>query len=684
VRLKKLSIQNFRALENINISFGGVADVIVGPNAVGKTTILEAIRLAKAVLAPRTLDEPQNALISLGVMSPHAPLQFNMEALARDPKLPVSIDCTYELADTELAALDSLIPILGNLFVQSNRGLARQGPLALVQFLSTPLGQAEHGQAISHVASLLPKLKASKFCTLNLMIDPHTRNISGSDQISQLVFTALEGRLAPHQALFSYFPADRAMPTGDVNIQLGGPDVQAQLQSHNSQPQTKYHRLKATILSNYLLNAVKPTVVLDEFRKIFAHLLKDREIGGLKVNQFGLPSIQVKDLITNRLFDIDSMSSGEKGLILTFLLLAHSIVDNGVIVIDEPELHLNPAVCKILLPFLIDQYLVPKKIQAIICSHSPEILGVAFDRDDCSLHHLQSPTVVSPILPQDRDEVFEALRRLGTSTSDVLFSSGSIFVEGPDDIDILEAGFSKMLTRYKVTQLGGRRNIEQDIRTLQEAEKRGEIDTLKCFIFDLDNLPTDLTSTPLVRVQQWKRRCIENYLISEPVIYELLRDDGISTNKIEKRGEATAIFKQIAFEQLQDTVVDTVYRRTPFENLGPPPRKELVGKSFSESAEHLFFRISRLQGQLSGLNPETWCDAFEKECQIELATRQAEWETDWVTLCDGKRFFQGLQAKYGIRIKPVKFKMRIMERLAQGKADEWVLVESILRDALKL
>src|SRR4029077_1036784 len=108
------------------------------------------------------------------------------------------------------------------------------------------------------------------------------------------------------------------------------------------------------------------------------------EIVNLTLNDFGLLSVQIRDLATDRTFDIDSMSSGEKGLILMFLLIGRSLADGGIVLIDEPELHLNPAVCKLLLPFLIEEYLKPKKVQAIICSHSPEILGVAFDRADCS------------------------------------------------------------------------------------------------------------------------------------------------------------------------------------------------------------------------------------------------------------------------------------------------------------
>jgi predicted ATP-dependent endonuclease of OLD family len=188
----------------------------------------------------------------------------------------------------------------------------------------------------------------------------------------------------------------------------------------------KYNRLKPTIINNLLFSSATKERLETDFKKIFSFVLKDRALVGTNVtNQFGLISIQIKELADGRIFDIDQMSSGEKGLILTFLLISNSLAEDAIILLDEPELHLNPAVCKLLLPFLIDEYLAPRKIQAIICTHSPELLGAAFDRKDCSLHHLQSPSVISKIYPEDKREVFDALRRLGTLASDVLFSNGS-------------------------------------------------------------------------------------------------------------------------------------------------------------------------------------------------------------------------------------------------------------------
>ena len=350
-----------------------------------------------------------------------------------------------------------------------------------------------------------------------------------------------------------------------------------------------------------------------DFENIFSSILKGRSLVGISLSDIGLVSIQVKEAITNRVFDIDGMSSGEKGLLLTFLLIRHSVARGGVIMIDEPELHLNPAVCKLILPYLIDEFLIPNDLQAIICPHSPEVLGAAFDSTKCTLLHLQSPTVISKIYPEDKHEVFDALRRLGTSASDVLFSAGSIFVEGEHDVEVLEAGFDKLVVKYHMTQLGGRGNIEKEIQTLQSAETRGEIDTLNCFIFDLDRAPTSLTSSRMVKILQWKRRCVENYLIDEKIIYDLFNDKEISKDRIDNRGEIQTILRGIAVSQLQEAVATDIYNGLAYENPGLRP-KEILGKTYLEMADVLFSRLGTLKNQIGGLAEVDWKKDFVSRC----------------------------------------------------------------------
>ena len=683
--LKTVTIKNFRSIENLPITFDRRANVIVGPNAIGKTTLMEAIRLTKATLAPRTQNEMQQTFISLGAVSPHNPMRFNFGALARDVSRSIDIEAAFELTPEEVQNLDSLVPQLETAIVRSGLGPSAiaQGPLALVQYLSSQQGIQALSVARQQINTELPAIKASSRIVLHLTIDPITGTMRGSRQLDQLIFATIEAQIPPHQAIFSYFPADRALPAGEVNIQIGGPDIAAQLETHNSQPQTKFHRLKPTIVDNFLWSDLTRQKLQDNFEKIFSKVLKDRSLDKISVNDFGLISIQIKEASTNRIFDIDGMSSGEKGLILTFLLIGHSVFPGGIIMLDEPELHLNPAVCKTILPFLIEEYLLPNDVQAIICSHSPEILGAAFDSPDCTLLHLQSPTIISKIYSEDKREVFEALRRLGTSASDVLFSAGSIFVEGDHDIELLETGFDEIVARYNITQLGSRGQVENEIRTLKKAEEKGEVDTLKCFIFDLDNTPTTLDSTRLIKVLQWKRRCLENYLIDEKIIYDLLNGLEVSKNRIENRGEVLSKFKDIAISQLQEVVAKSIYEKMEYENPGLRPR-EIKGKTYPEMAEVLLTRLESIQSQLIELQRENWKKDFVKKCQENENIERPKWESDWLVLCDGKRFFCDLHQRYGVKVSLLKFKKMIVERMKSEQTDAWILTKNLLVNALKV
>src|ERR1700721_198007 len=100
--LRTVAIRNFRSIENLFIVFDRRANVIVGPNAIGKTTLLEAIRLTKAALAPRTINETQQVFIGLGAITPHNPLNLNYNALARDVARPLEIDVELALTSGEM------------------------------------------------------------------------------------------------------------------------------------------------------------------------------------------------------------------------------------------------------------------------------------------------------------------------------------------------------------------------------------------------------------------------------------------------------------------------------------------------------------------------------------------------------------------------------------------------------
>src|SRR5262249_12907761 len=152
------------------------------------------------------------------------------------------------------------------------------------------------------------------------------------------------------------------------------------------------------------------------------------------------------------------------------------------------------------------------------------ILAGAFDREECSLFHLVSGSLLTRVRRTDALQIQEALRRLGTSESEGLLYKATIFVEGEHDVEILEHGFGALLRQYKLKDLGGRREVEKQILSLQEAERKGDKLTPRYFIFDHDEAPTHLVNTVNIRLLQWDRRCLENYLIDLDILADMLMD----------------------------------------------------------------------------------------------------------------------------------------------------------------
>ena len=683
MHLAKVQISNFRSLEDFSVTFNAQGNLLVGPNAVGKTTVLEAMRLAKALLAPRTQHEGRTVLINLSVISNQLPQNFNFASIARDIQKPIIVNCDFKLTDPELADLPARFQELARAVTAAQTGIstAELGPLGLVQFLSTDAGKGALRQAETFVNAKLGEVAKSQTCKLHLTIDPTRSGISGADSFSQLLFTVLESRLSPFKTLFSYFPADRALPAGEAQIQLGSADAFQQLESHNSNPALKYQRLKNTIFGSIVEGLKGEAAIQKEFKNIFDKLLRGRAIEGFGVNQYGQAIISIKDLATGRVFDIDSMSSGEKGLILTFLLISRTMERGGVILLDEPELHLNPAVCKDLLGFLLDELLVPNDIQVIMCSHSAEIFGVAMRRDDCSTFHMRQGGLVSPVRKRDQSEVSQTLRLLGTSEVEEMLYDAVVFVEGDDDVYLLEEAFPDLLASIKFRELSGRGEIEKHIKRLQEAENKEEKENTSYFLFDHDQRPTALTSTPKVKIEQWDRYCLENYLLDTEILFDTLRK--VSKQPPDNLGAAHDMFARLAKRQLRPQVIEEVYRGYNFEGLGIRV-KDKHAENLSDAAKHLFDRVELLQKQIVPLQRNAWTREFETKCKQLLDQREQEWTTAWQEKCSGKLFLHDMRGEYRISVSLLTLKRNLLMESRLRDSENWKLFQTAFKRLIGL
>ncbi|WP_375454344.1 ATP-dependent endonuclease [uncultured Methylobacterium sp.] len=683
MHLRKLSVRNFRVIEDIEVEFNSLVNVVVGPNAVGKATILEAIKLAKAMLAPRTQSEAHQSLLALNAASPHNAQQMIPSATAHNKEIPIKIKCIYELDKKEVEYLE-----LHAEKISVSLALSRVAPgvsaVPSATIFSSPNGKAALEQSTHDVALSLQKLKiTSKNLVLDISIDPTSDLVQTDNPIDVALFQFIENNKPPYSTGFNYFPADRALPRGEQHIQFGIQDAHLQLESYNSQPQLKYSRLKKLIFGAIISSEEDRLSIQKDFASIFSGILRGREISNssIGVNEHGQLTIIVTDVETGRKFDIDALSSGEKGILLTFLTISRSMESGGIVLLDEPELHLNSAVCKDMLSFIVDEYAAPKSLQFIICSHSPEILAGAFARDECALFHLVSGTNLTKVRSQDDREITDALRRLGTSESEGLLYQGTLFVEGDDDADLLELGFGSLLRKHKIKDLGGRKEVEKQIRQLQAAEARGEKLTKRFFIFDRDEAPTNLVDTETVKVLQWGKRCLENYLIDVDLVTDVLKDEEITKTPVSNIGEVSRILRQLAFDQIDELAAKEVFNTFDFINFDLR-KSDFLNKQLRDVLESLGERMSVVQAKLAEREIDAWKTEFLVRHHARKVEIESEWEDKWKDNCDGKRLFNDLHKKMSMKISMDRLKRRIMKDMKAEQVDNWKLMKSLLSDLI--
>jgi hypothetical protein len=230
-------------------------------------------------------------------------------------------------------------------------------------------------------------------------------------------------------------------------------------------------------------------------------------------------------------------------------------------------------------------------------------------------------------------------------------------------------------SKVKFRELFGRSELEKHIDRLQEAERSGQKENVAYFLFDRDRKPTNLQSTQKIRIRQWDRYCLENYLLDSAIIFDVLRREKYVKQPPPHIGEAEKLFREIAKTQLVARVMDEVYRSYGY----PDPHlrvREVAGKTFQEAAQILLDRLETIRGKLAGLSEDDWKRAFAQSCQTLFEAQEQEWLRSWHIKCSGKQFFKDLYPRCGINVAPLTFKRQLLSQSKLTRAEGWKLLQA--------
>ena len=240
------------------------------------------------------------------------------------------------------------------------------------------------------------------------------------------------------------------------------------------------------------------------------------------------------------IFLLNQASSGEVELINFILGMITLGLKGGIIIVDEPELHLHPKWIAFLRGFFM-QYAFTEKNQLMVVTHSSTFINSSTypyisrvyknERGSSSLHQ---------VVDVNNEETKERLHFINaTNNEKVFFSDFVVMVEGDTDeivfkqiLEVIkkESGFK---SNIEVMQVKGKTNYEkfnQFLKTLQIES---------CFIGDLDNVAQMATGNEKIKhMLMTNEKRVERLVIKNPgakdnVQLTQLLEESIKTGDLE-------------------------------------------------------------------------------------------------------------------------------------------------------
>lgn len=381
--LSKLKISGFRKLNDCELEFRQGLNILVGPNNIGKTSVIDALR---ALLATedgilRLIEDDLHVLPDGSAKASVISFQYIFKGLS------LQDEADFYHALSPLPAED---------------GKPQQYEVILnISYMPSPYGGrlrakrwCSDNEEVPISNEMLENLRA---IYLQPLRDPEQGLRPGrSSQLSKLIhiLSDEDGQKAVSDAVESL----------DVTLQTQSPIVDTQ------EAVTVQH---TSMVGSQLCQNIKVGLTQNDFKKIASRL--SMLIDNLDVYQNGLGF--------NNLIYM-AVSLGE--------LTADSSVAYKGLIIEEPEAHLHPQLQAILLRYLEELETKNNGVQVFVTSHSPNFASIA--KIDSLIVFYKSSNEIKISLPRlanlNSSKKLKLERYLDATKAEFFFADKIIFVEG--------------------------------------------------------------------------------------------------------------------------------------------------------------------------------------------------------------------------------------------------------------
>lgn len=547
--------------------------VIAGPNGCGKSCVLDAIRLAKSAYGGYDAHEFRHWMGEFQI-DPNSP--SDMRKVLRDKTKSAQVGIIVDLHARETEYLRSKADDIGErtavgiLLPSVSFEEWRQRVQASGQQAQQVISQIE-SVASSISTDLKTRLNSSEHQGL-VDISP-TGNVSlSSNVVLQAVWSIYEPQSI---GIIDYHGPQRHFSReslGGVHLSLKTQE-EGQKQSVLYNYGAKYANIKTQMATEYVIHALRREasgslagreLLSETLQELFRRFFPGKEFQGVTANDQGELEFAVTVQGGNK-HDINDLSSGEKEILFGYLRLRNNAQRQSIILLDEPELHLNPKLIQGL-PQFYEKYVGAELDNQIwTVTHSDAFLREAIGSTGTRVLHMReaTPGLVGQNQIQEisgrREEENAILELIGDIAG--YRPGGKIVVfegEGSEFDRRMTAKLFPAFDRKMNFVSGGNRATVRRLHHVLETQSDRARTTFSIVDRD-DALHAD--SNEQRGMYTWDVYHIENYLLEPGIILEVLNRSSLNGTAFESAHEVEETLKVIAQEHIEGMVENWVRGR---------------------------------------------------------------------------------------------------------------------------
>ncbi|MCW2756025.1 MAG: hypothetical protein JWQ32_3436 [Marmoricola sp.] len=679
MRFLSLDVRNMRAVERFSVDTLTDFVMIAGQNGSGKSCVFDAIRLLKSFYGGYQADEHMQWFgeFSINVQDRRA-----LGRLFRDSSKSLFISAVIEFAQSEREYLGENVEDLAWPIAWQRVTGQRLDPWTFNRMaIATQLEQFK-APIDAQLVAIERDVKGSLAHgpqVLGLEITPDGDIKLVENRPAEVAFQAYRPE---NLGIIEYHSASRAY----VRQEVGGINLDSRQFKDQRRQQTlynwqgKYQNVKTELATAYVRNLISTESgetpdgedLNETLKQLFQTFFPDKTYEGVRPQPGGNLEFPVR-LQNGSTHDIDDLSSGEKEILYGYLRLRNATPRNSVVLLDEPELHLNPSLLQGFPDFYHKHLGEAQNNQLWLVTHSDTLLRQTVGNANYRVYHMLVATALSAGDNQAAEVVLDD--DVERATIDLVGDLASyrphakvVILEGDSssglDVTMIKRLFPDAARRVNLVSGGSKRRVRDLYRVLAEAVERTGISNRFFAIVDRDAgepLPVDSGAQEYT----WDVYHIENYLLDLPsiqaAVVSLTGNDPFGSDDSVREALqecAKQIVDRLVLEKVQGDLNDQFRRELEVK---ASPDSQSVAADLLPSIEGSANRIAQLAASLDLATLESLVAVAQSELETSLE------DGTWLTRFPGRLILRRFADQHVGGVKYETMANAILDKMASNE-----------------